>query len=138
MKTRITYLLAAVLTFALASCTFFDNQRTPAGYVRHCIRLLDRDGLYADSPEWKLKKEEVLSKSKTITTMEEAHSCVNEAGHVAGGKHTFLWAPVKDTASYQEHAPEVSLLDGDILHLVLPGHTGLKVSDSLYIHTVFD
>ena len=138
MKTRITYLLAALLTFALASCTFFDNQRTPAGYVRHCIRLLDRDGLYADSPEWKLKKEEVLSKAKTITTMEEAHSCVNEAGHVAGGKHTFLWAPVKDTASYQEHAPEVSLLDGDILHLVLPGHTGVKVSDSLYIHTVFD
>jgi hypothetical protein len=138
MKRIITWSLVAVLAFAAASCTFSDNQRTPAGYVRHCVRLLDRDGLYADSPEWKLKKKEVLSKAKTITTMEEAHSCVEEAGSVAGGKHTFLFAPVKDTASYLEKVPEVSLLDGNILHIVLPGHTGVKVSDSLYIHTVFD
>ena len=136
MKKILPYLLIAAL--ASASCTFFDNQSTPAGYVRHCVRLLDRDGLYADSPEWKLKKEEVLSKAKTITTLEEAHSCVEEAGRVAGGKHTFLFPPVKDTASYPEQVPEVSLLDGNILQIVLPGHTGVKVSDSLYIHTVFD
>ena len=138
MKKTITYLLVAALASAAVSCTFFDNQRTPAGYVRHCVRLLDREALYADTPEWTLKKKEVLSKAKTITTMEEARSCVEEAGKVAGGKHTFLFAPVKDTASYPEQAPEVSLLDGDILHIVLPAHTGVKVSDSLYIHTVFD
>lgn len=138
MRKTILYLLIAALAFAAASCTFFDNQSTPAGYVRHCVRLLDRDGLYADSPEWNLKKKEVLSKAKTITTMEEAHSCVEDAGAVAGGKHTFLFAPVKDTASYPEHAPEVAMLEEGILHVVLPGHTGVKVSDSLYIHTVFD
>ena len=138
MKKTIPYLLAAVLASALASCTFFDNQRTPAGYVRHCVRLLDRDALYADTPEWTLKKKEVLAKAKTITTMEEAHSCVEEAGKVAGGKHTFISAPVKDTTSYPEQAPEASLLDGDIIHIVLPAHSGVKVSDSLYIHTVFD
>ena len=137
MRKTISCLLAAALTAALASCSF-DNQRTPEGYVRHCIRLLDRDGLYADSAEWELKKKEVLASAKTITTMEEAHSCVEEAGKVAGGKHTFLFAPVKDTTSYPEQAPEASLLDGDILHIVLPAHTGVKVSDSLYIHTVFD
>jgi hypothetical protein len=131
-------LLAALVAFAPASCSFLDKQSTPAGYVRHCVRLLDRDGLYADSPEWKLKKKEVLSTAKTITSMEEAHSCVEEAGYVAGGKHTFLFAPVKDTASYPEQAPEVAILEEGILHVVLPGHTGVKVSDSLYIHTVFD
>jgi hypothetical protein len=138
MKKIFPYLVIAALAAATASCSFFDNQRTPAGYVRHCVRLLDRDALYADSPEWQVKKKEVLSKAKTITTMEEAHACVEEAGAVAGGKHTFLFAPVKDTATYHELAPEVSLLDGNILHIVLPGHTGVKVSDSLYIHTVFD
>jgi hypothetical protein len=138
MKKTIPYLLAALVAFVPASCSFLDNQSTPAGYVRHCIRLLDRDGLYADSPEWKIKKKEALSSAKTITTMEEAHSCVEDAGRVAGGKHTFLFAPVKDTASYSEQAPEVAMLEEGILHVVLPGHTGVKVSDSLYIHTVFD
>ena len=138
MKKTIPYLLAAVMAAALASCTFLDNQRTPAGYVRHCVRLLDRDALYADSPEWALKKKEVLASAKNITTMEEAHSCVEEAGHVAGGKHTFLFAPVKDTASYPEQAPKVAMLEDGILHIVLPAHSGVKVSDSLYIHTVFD
>ena len=137
MKKTIPYLLAAVLASALASCSF-DNQRTPEGYVRHCVRLLDRDALYADTPEWTLKKKEVLTQAKTITTMEEARSCVEEAGKVAGGKHTFLSAPVKDTTSYPEQAPQASILDGDILHIVLPAHSGVKVSDSLYIHTVLD
>lgn len=138
MKKTILYLLTTLLAFGATSCTFFDNQKTPAGYVRHCIRLLDRDGLYADSPEWKAKKKEVLASAKTISTMDEAHSCVEEAGYVAGGKHTFLRAPVTDTAIFPEQAPEVRMIEEGILHVVLPAHTGEKVRDSLYIHTVFD
>jgi C-terminal processing protease CtpA/Prc len=138
MKKTIFYLLATLLAFGATSCSFFDNQSTPAGYVRHCIRLLDRDGLYADSPEWKAKKKEVLASAKTISTMEEAHSCVEDAGYVAGGKHTFLQAPVTDTTTYPEVAPKVKMLEDGILHIVIPAHTGVKVSDSLYIHTVFD
>ena len=137
MKKTVLYLLATLLAFGATSCTLFDNQSTPAGYVRHCVRLLDRDGLYADSPEWKDKKKEVLASAKTISTMEEAHSCVEEAGYVAGGKHTFLSAPVTDTTTYPEVAPEVSMIEDGILYVILPAHTGVKVSDSLYIHTVF-
>ena len=138
MKKTILFLSATLLAFVATSCTFFDNQSTPAGYVRHCIRLLDRDGLYADSPEWKAKKKEVLASAKTISTMEEAHSFVEDAGYVAGGKHTFLQAPVTDTTTYPEVAPEVKMQEDGILHIVIPAHTGVKVSDSLYIHTVFD
>ena len=138
MKKTILYLLTTLLACGATSCSLFDDQRTPAGYVRHCIRLLDRDGLYADSPEWKAKKKDVLASAKTISTMDEAHSCVEEAGYVAGGKHTFLSAPVTDTTTYPEVAPEVSMIEDGILHVVLPAHTGVKVSDSLYVHTVFD
>jgi hypothetical protein len=138
MKKTILFLSATLLAFVATSCTFFDNQSTPAGYVRHCVRLLDRDGLYADSPEWKAKKKEVLASARTISSMEEAHSCVEDAGYVAGGKHTFLQAPVTDTTTYPEVTPEVKMLDNDILQIVIPAHTGVKVSDSLYIHTVFD
>ncbi|MBR5175137.1 MAG: hypothetical protein IKW89_04310 [Bacteroidales bacterium] len=135
MKKTIIYLLAALLAFGAASC---DNQSTPAGYVRHCVKLLDRDGLYADSPEWKAKKNEVLASAKTISTLEEAHALVQEAGYVAGGKHTFLQAPVKDTTTYPEVAPEVIMLEDGILYVLIPAHSGVKVSDSLYVHTVFD
>ena len=134
MKKTIVYLLAA-LAIGATSC---DNQSTPAGYVRHCVKLLDRDGLYADSPEWKAKKKEVLESAKTISTMDEAHKCVEEAGHVAGGKHTFLSPPVTDTTAYPEFAPEVEILEDGILHLVIPGHTGVKVSDSLYVYKVYN
>ena len=100
--------------------------------------LLDRDGLYADRPEWAEKRKEVLKAAKSIADLDAAHSLVQEAADVAGGKHSFLWAPVKDTASYPESVPEVEMLEGGIIHALLPGHTGVKVSDTLYIRTVFD
>lgn len=138
MKKLIGYFLLLILALSAASCTLFINQRTPKGYVRYAVYLLDRDGLYADRPEWAEKRKEVLKAAKSIADLDEAHRLVQEAADVAGGKHSFLWEPVKDTASYPESVPEVKMLEGDIIHAILPGHTGVKVSDSLYIHTVFD
>ncbi|MCR4859115.1 MAG: S41 family peptidase, partial [Bacteroidales bacterium] len=74
----------------------------------------------------------------TLTTMDQAHDAVSKAAKVAGGKHSSLVPPVKDTASYPEVAPEVKMLEDGILHLILPPHMGVKVPDSLYTHTVLD
>ena len=132
---RITSSLLVLL--AVSACGFLGgNQKTPGGYVRHCVRMLDREALYADSPEWQEAKAAVLAESKTLTTIEEAREAVSRAAKVAGGKHSALIAPVTDTTTYPEVAPEISLLDGNILHIVLPFHTGAKVPDSLYIHRV--
>ena len=126
-----------LLVFAVSACGFFGgNQKTPGGYVRHCVRLLDREALYADSAAWREAKTSVLAEAKTFTTMDQAHDAVSRVAKVAGGKHSGLIPPVTDTASYPEVAPEVRLLDEDILHIVLPAHTGVKVPDSLYIHRV--
>lgn len=130
--------LFLILALSAISCTLFVNQHTPKGYVRYAVYLLDRDGLYADRPEWGEKRAEVLEAAKAISSLDEAHRLVQEAADVAGGKHSFLWEPVRDTASYQEFVPEVEMLEGEIIHAILPGHTGVKVSDSLYIHKVFD
>ena len=138
MKKLIVNLLLLVLALSAVSCTLFMNRHTPKGYVRYAVYLLDRDGLYADKAEWAEKRKEVLKAAKTIGNLDEAHDLIQEAAHVAGGKHSFLMEPVKDTASYPESAPEVEMLEGGIVHAKLPGHTGVKVSDSLYIHTVFD
>ncbi len=138
MKKLVVYLMLLILASSAVSCTLFINQRSPKGYVRYAVYLLDRDGLYADRPEWAEKRKEVLKAAKSIADLDAAHTLVQEAADVAGGKHSFLWAPVKDTASYPESVPEVEMLEGGIIHALLPGHTGVKVSDSLYIRTVFD
>ena len=140
MKKRfISFLSVLLLVFAVSACSFLGgNQTTPAGYVRHCVRLLDRQALYADSLPWQQAKKDILVEAKTFTTMDQAHDAVSRAANVAGGKHSALVPPVTDTTSYPEFAPEVRLLDEDILHIALPAHTGVKVSDSLYIHTVLD
>ena len=136
MNKRIGKLLLLALAFSAASCTLFINQNTPKGYVRYAVSLLDRDALYADRPEWKEKRAGVLA--APVEDMDAAHRLIQEAAAVAGGKHSFIMAPVRDTTSYEEVAPEVSLLEGNIIHAVLPAHSGVKVSDSLYIHTVLD
>ena len=138
MKKRFVILLGLILASTVTSCSLFDNQSTPKGYVRHCVRLLDASALYADTPEWSAKKSEILAATKSLSSMDDAHAAVDEAARVAGGKHSSLREPVKDTTSYQEVAPEVVVLDDNILHIVLPAHMGVKVSDSDYVHTVLD
>lgn len=132
------FILLTLLLAALSSCSLFDNQGTPNGYVKHCVRLLDSRALYADSPEWSAKKAEILAAAKDFTSMDEAHEAVREAAKVAGGKHSSLTEPVRDTSSYEEAAPEVKLLGQNILHIVLPAHMGVKVSDSLFVYTVLN
>jgi|GEM_PF-4711484 len=57
---RIISLLA--LLFIVSACSFFSgNQNTTEGYVRHCVRLLDKQALYADRPEWKEVKDSILA-----------------------------------------------------------------------------
>jgi len=137
MRNKIAYILLLLAALIVSSCGFPEFiQKTPRGYVRYCVALLDAQALYADTPEWKAKKKEVLSALKSVSTMDDAHSAVQDAANVAGGKHSFLQAPVKDTASYEEFAPEVKMLEEGIVHIVLPAHSGVKVSDSLYIHRV--
>lgn len=127
------------LLFCVSACCFIDgSQKTPEGYVRHCVRLLDKQALYADKPEWQEAKAAILAEAKHLTTMDQAHETVSRAAKAAGGKHSALVPPVTDTTSSPEVAPELKLLDQDIPHIVLPTHTGIKVPDSLYVHSVLD
>jgi len=139
VKSKFSILLCAgALALCVSACGFFEDQSSPQGYVRHCVRLLDKQALYADSPEWSAAKDSILTAAKGISSLEEAHSLVSRGAAVAGGKHSSLVAPVKDTSAYPEIAPEARLLENGIAYLLLPAHMGVKVSDSLYVHTVFD
>lgn len=129
-------MLAAV---AVAGCGFFPgDDGTPKGYVRYCVKMLDRQALHADSPEWAECRKAVLAEAGELSSMDEAHDAVSRAAAVAGGKHSRLVPPVRDTLSYDEKAPEAELLEGNIIRMALPAHSGVRVSDSLYMHTVLD
>ena len=131
-------ILIVFLTLAVCSCSLFENQRTPRGYVKHCVRLLDSQALYADTPAWEDKKAEVLAAAKDFASLDEARAAIQEAAKVAGGKHSSLAEPVRDTSTFEELVPEVALLENQLVYIKLPAHSGVKVSDSLYIHTVLD
>jgi C-terminal processing protease CtpA/Prc len=133
---KIKHLLTTLIISATTvSCGLTDTSK-PEGYVRNAVRKIDRCALYADTPEWKAKKAEVLATAKSLEEFDAAHELLREALKVAGGKHSAILAPVRDTASYPEIAPDARLLDGNITYIKLPAHIGVKVSDSLYTHTV--
>lgn len=136
MRKTFCYSLFFIFLFAVTSCGLFDNQDTHPGYVRHCIRIMDRHGLYSDTPEWKTQKKEFLAAADTVSTLGWANYLVYQAAQVAGGKHSGLVAPVRDTVNYPEFAPEARMLEGGIAYVRLPGHSGAQVSDSLYAHSV--
>ncbi|MBP5571478.1 MAG: hypothetical protein J6X39_02275 [Bacteroidales bacterium] len=134
MKKSIVLVIAAAI--CLAGCSLLDNQSTPKGYVKHCVRILDKNALYADTPEWKDTMKAILSED--LQDMETAHNAVARAARVAGGKHSQLLPPVKDTASYNETVPEVQMIGESIAYVYLPAHSGVKVSDSLYTYTILN
>ena len=136
MKKAFCYSLFIIFLFSVTSCGLFDNQDTHPGYVRHCIRIMDKHGLYSDTPEWQARKKEFLAAADTVSDLGWANYLVYQAVQVAGGKHSALKAPVRDTADYPEFAPEARMLEGGIAYVKLPAHTGVKVSDSLYAHSV--
>ena len=82
-----------ILASSAVSCTLFINHNTPKGYVRYAVSVLDRNGLYADRPEWQEVKAAILAEAKTFTTMDQAHEAVSRAAKVAGGKHSALVPP---------------------------------------------
>jgi len=127
------------LSLVLTGCTFLSNPKSPQGYVRHCIRIMEKNGLYAKGEEWDAAKAIALGQAKGITTLDEAHDIINEALHVCGGKHSTLRPPYKGAQKdYPEEAPEATFRDDSILYLRLPEHLGVSVSDSLYKYTLYN
>ena len=113
---KISLILAALL---IVSCGDANRQ-----YVRKAIRIMDKQGLFADGPDWDSAKTEALS--ATPASMEEAQEVVRTAAKVAGGKHSFLQlaGSVVADATSEWPAPEVSFSEGGIPVVSLPHFSG--------------
>lgn len=83
-------LLALPLMF---SCADSNSQ-----YVRQAIRIMDKQGLFAEGPDWEAARTAALS-AKPVS-LEDAQDRVRAAAKVAGGKHSSfsprgVWFPMQ-------------------------------------------
>jgi len=114
---KIPIILAAILL--IVSCGDANQQ-----YVRKAIRVMDKQGLFAEGADWESAKAEALSAKPG--SMEEAQELVRSAAKVAGGKHSFLQlaGDVVADATSEWPAPEVTLQEGGIPVISLPPFSG--------------
>ena len=130
MTGRFSIILCALLV--ITSCGD-ANQR----YVREAVRIMDRQGIFAEGAEWEAAKETALA--ATPASIPEAQEVIKEALKVAGGKHSFLMteeAVTKD-ATAEWPAPEVTLQDG-IAIVKLPPFSGNQEEGTRYANTVLE
>ena len=123
--------MAAVVLTAV-SCS--DSNKA---YVRKAVRLMDKEGLFAEGPQWDAAKAEALAASPA--TLEEAQEVVKAALKVAGGKHSFLQdasSVTEDAASEEWPAPSVSAQDDGIVIIKLPPFSGNSAEGVKYAEAV--
>lgn len=126
-------LILLLTAFVVASCS--DPN---AKYVKKAIRIMDRNGIYAQGLEWEKAKKEALSAKPS--NLQGAQEIVLKAGKMAGGKHTFLMTGDEvnenDTAAWK--MPTVELLDDGIAVVKLPQFMGNAEEGVRYASTVLD
>ncbi|MBO4589216.1 MAG: S41 family peptidase [Bacteroidales bacterium] len=124
-------IMLMLLGFLMISCGDANMQ-----YVKKAVRIMDKNGIYAQGPEWKKAKSEALAAHPQ--SIEEAQEIVLRAGKVAGGKHTTLMTSSEvtqnDTSAWQ--MPVVELFEGNIAYIKLPPFSGNAAEGVRYANTV--
>lgn len=128
--TKIFFLLAAVVLFVACGDA---NER----YVRKAVKIMDRQGLYAQGEQWEAAKAEALAAHPA--SHEEAVELVQKALKVAGGKHSFILSAdeVTDNDTSAWAMPSVELRDG-IAVIKLPAFGGNESDGRRYAATVLE
>lgn len=125
--------LICILSLMLAvSCS------GPQDYVNRAIKLMDRNGLFADGAQWDAARKKALSQKPE--TIDQAQDIVREALKVAGGKHSFVLpaSNVEKLAETRWQMPAVEITDDKIALIKLPDFSGSQYDGRKYEQTVID
>lgn len=130
MRNRVFFMMLAA--FSLLSCS------SPERYVRRAVRIMDKQGLYAEGPQWDSAKSAILSVPPL--DMEQAYSLTKEALKVAGGKHSFIQSAesVQADAVSEARLPEVTVSEEGIAMISIPPFTSNEAQGLLYARAVLD
>ena len=128
MKRIILYLSCILLA---VSCGDSNRQ-----YVRKAVSIMDKQGLFAEGPEWQAARKEALSAEPA--SLEQAQEIVRKAASVAGGKHSALKlsGAVKEDATSEWPAPAVTIAEGGIPVVKLPPFSGNNDEGVKYANAV--
>lgn len=125
-----------IALFALIACILASCGDSNTRYVKKAIRIMDKNGIYAEGPDWEKAKNKAIEARPT--NLEEAQNIVVQAGKVAGGKHTSLMTSSEvtqnDTAAWE--MPTIKLLENDIAYINLPQFSGNAEEGIRYANTV--
>jgi C-terminal processing protease CtpA/Prc len=127
-----------ILIILLAACFMVSCDDANSRYVKKAVRIMDKNGIYAQGPEWEKAKEEALSAQPS--SLKEAQEIVLKAGKVAGGKHTYLMTAeeVNDNDTSGWEMPKVELLENNVAYIKLPAFSGNAEEGARYANTVLD
>ena len=136
-KNRFGFDVLGLILFLLA-CIMASCSDPNENYVKKAVRIMDKNGIYAQGPEWEKAKEEALSAQPS--SLEEAQEIVLKAGKVAGGKHTYLMTAdeVNDNDSSGWEMPTVELLENGVAYIKLPAFSGNAEEGVKYANTVLN
>lgn len=129
MSRKLIYVLFLLLAVSCSS---------PRNYVKRAVRLMDRNGLFAEGDQWDAAREKALSQKPA--TIEDAQEVVREALKVAGGKHSFILpsSKVEKLAKIEWQMPSVEILNDNIVQIKLPDFSGNQYEGRKYEQTVID
>ena len=136
-KNRFGFDVLGLILFLLA-CIMASCSDPNENYVKKAVCIMDKNGIYAQGPEWEKAKEEALSAQPS--SLEEAQEIVLKAGKVAGGKHTYLMTAdeVNDNDSSGWEMPTVELLENGVAYIKLPAFSGNAEEGVKYANTVLN
>ncbi len=131
MKIRHLYYIASVLML-------FSCQDSNQSYIRRAIKIMDRQGLFAEGPEWTAAKQSALASEPA--SLEEAQDIVRSAAKIAGGKHSFLMtsSDVKEYEASEQAMPSLTIGEDGIAVVVIPRFSGTREEGIKYASVVVD
>ena len=124
-----------ILAAAAIAVSCADADKT---FVRKAVRLMDKNGLFAEGPQWESARAEALAASPS--SPEEARQLVGTALKVAGGKHSFLQnaQSVQQNATSEWATPSVSFQEDGIPVITLPHFSGNSDEGLKYANAVLE
>ena len=122
----------------LAACLTVSCGNADKAYVRKAVKLMDRQGLFAQGPEWDAARAEALSAAPQ--SPDEAKDVVRAALKVAGGKHSFIKTAedVVEDATSEWTMPDVRFEEDGIAVITLPRFSGNRDEGIKYALTVIE
>ncbi len=111
----------------------------PQSYVNKAVKIMDKQGLFAEGQEWEEIKKITLD-SKPVD-LDEAQEVVKEALKIAGGKHSFIYPADRvnqDSNNTEWEMPTVVIDDNNVVYIKLPRFHGNSEEGVKYARTVID